>query len=111
MARKYKLVSCKKKGNVCKHYFHQKHRERKQAYTAFKKRQQNSQLDNEINAKYGINLNAEGIDEADRNTYRRKHRQQISARKSYLKRKRDKKAKRLQAATNHVLANLQMPNY
>ena len=56
-------------------------------------------------------MNAEGIDEADRNAYRQKHRQQISAKKSYQKRKREKKAKRLQAATNHVLANLQMPNY
>jgi hypothetical protein len=87
MVRKYKIVSCKKKGNVCKHYFYKKHRDRKQAYTKAFKRVQNARLDNVVNAKYDINLNAEGIDEADRNAYRRKHRQQISAKKSYKKEK------------------------
>lgn len=93
MGRIYKIVSCAKKGNVCKHYFHKKHRDRKTAYAKFFKRKQNAVLDNEINAKYGININAEGVDEADRNAYRRKHKQTKSAKKSYQKRK----AKRNQA--------------
>ena len=95
MGRIYKTVSCAKKGNICKHYFHKAHRDRKTAYAKFSKRKQNAVLDNEINAKYGININAEGVDEADRNAYRRKHRQQKSAKKSYQKRK----AKRNQAAS------------
>ena len=111
MGRIYKTVSCAKKGNICKHYFHKAHRDRKTAYAKFSKRKQNAVLDNEINAKYGININAEGVDEADRNAYRRKHRQQKSAKKSYQKRKRAAKAKRYQAAHDHVVSNLYIPNY
>ena len=75
------------KRHICKHNFTKKHRDRKQTYTRAFKRVQNARLDNEINAKYGINLNADGIDEADRNAYRRKHKQAKAARLRYRRSK------------------------
>ena len=106
MGRIYKTVSCAKKGNICKHYFHKAHRDRKTAYAKFSKRKQNAVLDNEINAKYGININAEGIDEADRNAYRRKHKQAKAARLRYRRSKltnEDRAIERLKVIKLHEL--------